>query len=625
MRVEKQAFVIVLLVAAIVMAVPLFRGFAYSQIRQALAQSGSQAGTNRLKPSIPNLHPKSDAQLLNEHPKDFSLRLALAEDHTHALDSSTGSAVATKSAESLVRDYPDKGVVYVVALRLSPSVSIPNRMEGYGITPEDAAKYYQKPRPATREELDAVRRRIPLLDKAIAADPGNGWFHYVKAGYLYGLHRDKEGTAEVHLAAVAPRFTDYTDVQARAAHHLSDLRGGFDPVLRASRVGFIGFAPLAQMRNTARIAAHLAYRDIRRGSIDRGIHEALDLTSVGDAMARGASTYIHALVGHSILAIGAQALNPNLDLRNKKLQAERAAELKAYRQFLTAHGHPAEAAQLTRRWHSRDLAASKIRQTCGAAESDLWYIFHYVSAFAACATALPAVILLLGGWGTASLLTLKGGARACWDRRAGAISACIALLAVPPIIAETINVVNGDALVAALVGGSSPSPTGPAIVVGIAAAVALAALVVGCALMLMRKPNDGENRRIPVAPLLIAYLATATGLTYMASVCHEFAGSDTFLGSFAQAAHSRLILLPFAGIVAYALLRALQCRFGRVRRKAPLAFVATIRYGMATAAGLLAVFYVCLLFITAFLGVRADAAARRTVVQEAAFIRSICR
>lgn len=97
-------------------------------------------------------------------------------------------------------------------------------MEEYGITPEEAAEVWEHPKPPTDEQFTGVRRCVVLMDRAIAADPGNGWFHYVKAGYLFGLHRDKEAMEEVHLSAVAPRFTDYTYMRIRAAHHLCDRR-----------------------------------------------------------------------------------------------------------------------------------------------------------------------------------------------------------------------------------------------------------------------------------------------------------------------------------------------------------------------------------------------------------------
>lgn len=628
MRVEKGAFVVVLLVAAVVLAVPFLRGFAYSQIRQSLPGSGAKAGADVVKPSIPSFHPISDAQLVKEHPRDFLLRLALAEDHKNDPIGSIDDVAVKSATDSLLHIYPRRGVVYIVAARLPEysDVKIPQRKEEYGVTPEESDKLWDHPKPPTREQLDGVRRCVALMDWAIAADPNNGWFHYVKAGYLYGLHRDKEAMAEVHLAAIAPRFTDYTDMRIRASNHLADLRGGFDPVSRANKSAFIGYAMLSQMRATARVAANLACLDIRHGNKDQGIREALDIAAIGDKMTRDASTFMQAMVGHAILDLGAGALNTDLDFKNMSMEAQRAAELSAYERMLTAHGYSKEAADLARQWRRCDAASSVMRRSCNAGEINFQMLLYYVVAFTASATVLPAVIILVIGWGIASLFTAKGGAGTLWDRRAGVTTWFLACLVIAPIIALLVKTPSYEGeLVAALIGGESPSPIGPSIVLGIAAAVVLVSLLVGLALMLMRRPKDDENRRMPAVPLLIAYLSLVSGLAYLIFAATSFAGSETFLGSVARNMRPALIVLPVVAILAYALLRALQFRFGRVRRKAPFVFAATARYAMATASGLLALFYLCLILMTAFLGVRADAYARKSALHEAAVIRSICK
>lgn len=626
MRIEKSALIISLVAAALVLAVPFWRGLALSQFRQALPGQTRGVWAGHIDPSVPNPHPKSDAQLLKDRPNDFLLRVALAQEQADRLSEQTNGRRGQNAIETLMRDYPNKPIVYVLAASLptyAKTTEVPRRMEGAGMTPEEAMKYWHKPAPPTPAQLDGVRRYVALMDKAIAADPGNGWFHYMKAAYLYGLHRDEEAAQEMHLSAIAPHFTDYADELVRASDHLYVLRGRFDPVGRSNNISAIRFPSLALARETARITAHLAYRDIRQGDTDQGVRTALDLTTSGYNMARNAPTLIQSLVGKAILAIGARALDPNFDSKAKRIEAQRAASLAAYKRFLIGHGYQREAAVLDRQWRQTERMVKKMHRFLETTEVDINAFERYYATFAASASVLTTLLLAAIAWGVASLLTAKGGARELWDRRSGITSALLTALVLVPLGIGLVKPQAYDAMFNALVGdGESTNPVFATIVLGSLAAIIVTALLAGLALMLMRTPKEGDNRRMPAVALLVTYFATATGLAYLAYVMDDFAGSDTFLGSLSYAQRPVLILFPVLAILAYGLLRALQSRFGRVRRSSPLTFIATLRYGMAFTTGLFTVVYICLLLATVHYGVRADAAARQSMVTEAAFIRS---
>lgn len=630
LRFEKTVLTIVVAVAVLVLAAPFYRGLALSQLRQAMPGRERGVWAGATDPSIPVT--KTDAQLLEERPKDFALRVALAREQAGIDSDPTGidsdqirSGRGQNAVKALMRDYPNRGIVYVLAASLPAyaNAQVPRRIEGNGITPEEAAKDWREPEPTTAAQLDGIRRSIELMDKAIAADPGNGWFRYAKAEYLYGLHRDGEALNEVHLSAVAPRFTDYTDELAAAMNHLCDLRGGFDPVRRVGRVSSICFPRLAGMRETARITAHLAYRDIRKGDSYRGIRRALDLTNAGYNMAHNAPTIIHSLVGKADSAIGARAFDPGFKPRAKGIEAQDAQRRVAYARFLLDHGREREAAVLDRQWRQTDRVLKKMRQFMRTLEADQNGMDRYYAAFEVSAGVLATILLAGLGWGAASLLTARGGARGFWDRRSAVTSALVAALVLVPLLTDLMNYhLSENMLGAMLLDEWEVNPIPLFTNLGTSAALALAALLVGLVLMLIRMPSEGENRRMPAAVLLVAYLATAGGLAYLTYRLDDFAQVTSLHASVRNNLSTVLTLFPVVAVLIYGLLRALQSRFGRVRRSAPLTFIATARYGMALAVGLFVLVYACLLPVVAHYGDRADAVARKSITQEAAFVRS---
>ena len=624
MRLEKVSLAIVAVVALVVLAVPFWRGLAISQLRQTMPGRENTVWDGSTNASIPSPNPKTDAQLLREHPNDFLLRLALAhQERTNTyLPGKEDMGTFRKVAKKLVNDFPNEGSAYAMLLQLPEyeNVDVPRRMGDNGVLPEDAAKYWRDPGPPTSEQIGACERIIRVLDKASATDPGNGWFHLTKAGYLYGLHRDKEGLAAVHTAAIAPHFTDYTDTISKAWNHLCDLRGGFDPILRASNV--VSYSYFARARNTARVTGHLAYGLIREGNVAEGVSAALDMSAVGYNMCKHAPTIIQGLVGKALLAIGASALDPRFDPKIDDQDALQKAKIARYMQFLTSHGYAAEAAVLGRQWRQTDRMAADTR---GYLEgTDTWFnlLAHFPTAFSF-GTGLIATVLILGAlWLVTALLTARAGGRMPWDRRAGVTCALLASPIFAPIAVELISPEwSGFGRTLASIGstGGLPKPLRATFLL-IPLGVILVSLGVGLVLMLRRPPEEGKGRRMPAWSLLTAYAAVLGGLAYATYAIADFAESSVFWDSVQRLTASPFVILaPIGALIVYALLRA---GGFRKRPSAPLAFGATLRCGSAVGIALFAVAYLCLMAWTAHLGAATDDFARHMPNREAAVVQS---
>jgi hypothetical protein len=624
MRLEKVSLIIVVVVLVIALAVPFWRGLAGSQIRQTAPWRAKSIWSGDTNPSIANPHPKTNAQLYRDHPRDFLLCLAFTQKFYDCSAERFKSRRGQQAVHYLMRNFPKQGIVYVLAGMLPEyCADIPFRKEGNWMTDEEAPKDWIAPPPPTRSQLDGARRYIALMDTAIAADPSNGYFHYIKALYLYGLHRDGEALREIHLSAIAPRFTDYTDLRAQAEDHLCDLHGGFDPDRRATKSLLFTSSEFSQMRNGARITGHLAYDQIRHGNTDKGVAIALDQTTAGYNMMRHAPTFIHALVGRAVLAIGARAIDPNFDSELRSVEDDRAARSAHYTRFLIDHGHSGEAAMLKNQWNTSERVAQKMRTYLDTALTQADELMYYPVVFAAGTGVLAIALVCAIGWGVGALLTMRGRAGGCWDRRAGVTSIFLAALVLAPVIVILLTRV-----------GFCPSPLDPdkaevgssrAYLLLIPLAVGLAALLCGAALMLLRTPAETQNRRMPVWSLLVAYVSVAGALVYLAYPLNDLAQGLYFFQWVEGTSTGSMILYPIAALFVYGLIRAAQSRFGHIRQSVPLTFASTLRYGSALAVGMFAVVYICLLVMTAHYGAKADVAARQMVVGEAAFIQRAFR
>lgn len=620
MRLEKVSLILVAVVAVVALAVPFWRGLAGSQLRQAVPWSAKNLWKGDTSPSIPNPHPKTNAQLLKERPNDFLLRLALTQE-LYDWSSERFKPQGQQAVRALVRDFPKQGVVYVLAAKQPQyaDADIPFRKEGNWMADEEAPKDWIAPPPPTKSQLDRVERSIRLMDAAIAADPGNGYFHYIRALYLYGLHRDDEALREIHLAAAAPQFTDYTELLAQAAEHVCDLHGDFDPIARAFRAGMTMYPVFASMRNGARITGHLAYDQIRSGNTGKGITIALDQTTVGYSMLRHAPTLIHALVGKSIMAIGARAIDPAFDPQLRTRDAEAVAKLEHYKKVLVDQGHSREAAALNEQWSKSSRVAKRLDayfDTELTAGTDA--LLYYPAVFAVATVVLGATLICALGWAAATLFTARGGAGSFWDKRAAIVSGSLSALLLAPLITVLARPVDFSPFLF-----GRPEETQHSGFLLVPLAVGLAALLCGAVVMTLRAPVEGRNRRMPVWSLLIAYVSAAAALVQVAYNLDYFILSSSAL-KWVESAWL-MILYPTAALLVYGLIRASQARFGRVRGSAPLAFASTLRYGSAIAVGIFAVAYICLLVMTAHYGAKADVAARQTISGEAAFIRSAFR
>ena len=629
MRVEKISLIVVAVCAVIVLAGPFRRSLALRQIEQTMPGRESSIW-DCIDPTVPNPHAKTNAQLLKEHPKDFLLRLALAQQEFE-FAMSAGSKAARRSEQAvgeLLRDYPRRGVVYVLAMELPAyaDVDVPKRFESGGITPEEAASWWKDearsrgkhavlPTKPTEKQMGGVRRCIALMDDAIAADPGNGAFHYQKALYLFALHSDSEALREIHLAAVAPRFTDYTDVRARSVDHLLDLRGGFDPDKRAGSKGAIGCHYYVPVRDVTKISAHLARQEIQRGNIDRGVRAVLDLTNLGYNMARHAPTLTHGLSGRAQMVIGTSAFDLAFRPKMKSQEAQSAALLAHYKGFLADHGYRREAELLGKQWQETDRLGKEFQAFAqGECVDRIVGLYRYPVVFATAAGMLTILLIFCPVWAISCMLTMRGGARDFWDRRAAVTSGLLLTLILSPVVVDLVSTRNWFSFFL------EPVRTRPVFLL-IPLGVMAFALLAGLVVMLRRTPNEGANRRMPTAALLIAYLAALGGLAYLAHVVNNLPDTNSFFQPLLNVSTALMLLGPTAAIILYAVLRAAQSRFGRVRRSSPLTFIATLRYSSAIAVGLFAAIYVCTLLLTAHYAVKADVAARAEIVGEASIVQ----
>ncbi len=570
MRLEKISIVIVIIVALIIAAVPLWRVLALSPFRQI-----GNINNYDFQPSIPNPHKKTNKQLLESYPRDFLLHLGLVNELIIMSDGRANEAV-----DALIRAFPKQKAAYAVALN-APScanVEIPQRMESWSVNPDEARKHQKNSVPPTKDQIQGCLRCIELLDRAIAVDPDNGFFHYVKASYLFGLHKDAEALDEIHLAAIAPQFCYYTNTQKKAVQHLGNIRGDLDPTTQF----YVGFAAFAKMRESALIAANLSYAKIRQGHTDEGIKEAFDVIGSGYNMAKHAPSFFPALVGRAIFSFGTSAIDPTFKSEKKDINAQQTDRVAHSRRILTNYGYTKEADILSKQWDQLERVRKSIKDNICAQDYTALTRFSTVFKIAIFIIA----ILLASGvlWVVSSLLTCRGGGRALWDRRAGITSAFLSSLILAPMIVAQIS--------------APQKPLSPMWFI-LPTAIILAASIVGLILMLMRTPNENENRKMPVWSLLVAWGATFAGLAYFTRNIENW--FELPLSIIVVA----VLFIPTLTIV-YGLLRCLQSRFGRVRRNAQLTFIATLRYGSAITVGMFAILYLLMMPFTVYIGKAAE-------------------
>lgn len=629
MRLEKVSLGIIAVVVLIVLAVPFWRGLTLSQLRQSLPCREETIWDDSVSPSIPSPHPKTNAQLLKEHPNDFMLRLAMAQEQMYLKMISPSdrnkSQQGEQAARALLRDFPGQGAVYALVRGLPEyeNVKIPPRMEGWSTIPEEAKKNWHDPGSPTKEQIGGCRHCIDLMDKAIAVDPGNGWFHYGKAIYLYSLHRDTEAQLEIHRTAIAPQFSDYSDLSSKAWDHLCDLRGGFDPVKREAKLGALPFPYYAEARETARITAHLAYAQIRRGNTSEGIRMIGDLTTSGYNMAQNAPTLIQALVARSIMAIGANALDPKLDPKINNWQDQQSARMAHNTQFLISHSYRHEADVLNKQWRQMEEIRNNVNEHADDFDDAAITLETLPVAFSTATGAIAIILVFCVIWSSTALLTTRGGCKSLWNKRACVTSVLLSSLIFAPAIVELMEQQNPYwSQTWAWSGIDLPEYHSlRPIFLLIPLGVIILTLAVGLVMMFRRSPAEGENRKMPVWSLLVAYLAGLGGLAYLAYGMDDFAESSRFFESLRAQAPMLMILCPIVLVILYGLLRAMQSRFGHVRRSAPLTFFATLRYGSALAVAIFAVVYLCLMPYVANLGIRADDYARNSYTTEAAIVQ----
>lgn len=627
MRIEKISLIIVVICAVIVLAVPFYRGFVVSQTGMIVPVLEESFGMRSNVPAVLNLSTKTDAQLLKENQKDFLLRLALAQEMLDKIDVTDWTETkhpkraamelrAKQAISRLLRDYPGEGAVYTLAMRLSDNdvCNVPTRIEGNGIIiPAEIARSWKKHEPPTQEQIDYAKHSIELLDKATAADPGNGFFHYLKAFYLHSLHRDAEAKREMHLSAISPNFTDYNELKMKSMDHLFDLRGILNPFGRVTAKTLVVFSPFSRMREEARIAGSLAYKEIQRGNIDQGTRAALDITDSAYKMTENASSLIQGLVAKALFNIGAATFDPAFKYDDKKdFESQQTARLVRYKKFLIDHGYSREAAILENQVQQTDRLIKKTKAFLNNGGEDYSVLSRFALMLTTLVSSIVVLLLFAIAWVIASLFTMKGKAEAFWDKRAGVTSALISALVLAPVITNlhTAGEQNGWSLLT--VPNNGPRPVFLLIPLGII----IIALIAGLRSMLKRSPEEGESRNMPVAALLIAYLASVGGLAYLSF------GMQSFANSISNWWLVLTILFPGIAMILYAILRTVHSRFGRVRRNAPLTFLATIRYASAIAVGLFAIVSLCMLILTAHYGIKADIAARDFGKKEAAIIQS---
>lgn len=628
MRLERATFIIVACVILILLCVPLWRGLALSQLMGIPGQFRSRWTTN-MKTSIPARHPESNAQLLKEHPKDFALRLALAEEQLRPTFSDVQSNKrADQTMRSLLRDFPKQPAVYELALNMPEyqRVSIPQRPEGLAILPQDRVGLWHDPGPPTKEQLDGCRRCIAMLNRVISVDPGNGWWHLQKAYFLLGLHRDNQAIQEIRLAANSPRFTDCKSTRLEAYNHLRTLRGGFDPETDA---GFdfqmcFPYAPCALYNG--RIAASLAYEKISRGQMHAGVGLALDLANAGFKTARGSVMEMPALMGSSMFRIGTAALDPSFEPKQTDDAEKR---LDAYdrdsRRFLLGHGYVREAAVLAQQQHQMRGMYKSIESSLRSSYWDMDSIRRYPLVFRNAAVILSVLLIAAMFWALITLLTMKKKMSGLWDKRASLTSAFLCTLILGPLSVDLFRSLEEECLRQSLCGGwlpPDPIHVEPRSLL-IPAAIMGLALVVGLVVMFWRTPMEGHNRSMPMISLAAIYLVSLGIMAYLHCEL-GIRGIPTDYGIRELAprlSYLQVILLPTMTLVLYALLRSVQARFGRVRRSAPLTLLATLRYSSAITVAIMAVSYLCYMTFVAHFALRADHFARYVRQEEAAIVQ----
>lgn len=350
------------------------------------------------------------------------------------------------------------------------------------------------------------------------------------------------------------------------------------------------------MSESARIAANLACAKIRQGHTDEGIKEAFDVIGSGYNIAKHAPSFIHAMVGRAIFLVGTSAIAPTFKSEKKDFGVQQTDRVAHSRRILTNYGYTKEADILSKQWDQLERVRKSIKDNIGTQDYKALWRFSTVFDIAIFIIA----ILLASGvlWAVSSLLTCRGGARALWDRRAGITSAFLSSLILAPMIVALIGV--------------SQKPLSPMWFI-LPTAIILAASIVGLILMLMRTPNENENRKMPVWSLLVAWGATFAGLAYFT---HNIENWYKLLLSIMVV----VLFIPTLTIV-YGLLRCLQSRFGRVRRNAPLTFIATLRYGSAITVGMFAILYLLMMPFTVYIGKAAEESIRNECSNEAVIIQ----
>jgi hypothetical protein len=149
--------------------------------------------------------------------------------------------------------------------------------------------------------FETSRRIIQLCERGSERDPGNAYFHLMRAAALAGIGRHQDADTAMQTAAGCSSYADYVGAEARGRYlYQREEQHDTSAVIRATHLAAILFPHYTTLRSLARYELSNAIEDEADGRIPEGLRRRVRIAKFGSLLRSGSTNLIGVLVGRSM-------------------------------------------------------------------------------------------------------------------------------------------------------------------------------------------------------------------------------------------------------------------------------------------------------------------------------------